>query len=247
MQLIRRFDGHSSFIIDLCFSYDAQRLLVLSNDSQLRVWDLASGTCRDWVQFDDPVTSISVSVNNEFLCASVANDTFVNVYRDKSFYLPIETLLNTKSLTAPYHVDNPKSIVDDLNLVPSLQTLSSSQESGSRGVEKLDEEGQIYSEGIDFHDYIVEGKAGAVTSAHKILSLSTLPISYFETLVNLEVLKQRNTPTIDVVKPKNAPFLLPRLKVSIVVSLLCILLTSISKLLMQMERSSYWTWQLRTK
>jgi len=67
---VRKFDGHSNRITDLCFSVDARLLVSAAMDSCVRVWDLPTSRCADWMRFEHPVTSVALSPTGEFLATA---------------------------------------------------------------------------------------------------------------------------------------------------------------------------------
>lgn len=51
-QVVRRFlHGHSGPLTDLAFTPDARRLFSASHDGTLRAWDLPTGRCVEWLNF----------------------------------------------------------------------------------------------------------------------------------------------------------------------------------------------------
>uniref|UniRef100_A0AAV1V9I0 Uncharacterized protein n=1 Tax=Peronospora matthiolae TaxID=2874970 RepID=A0AAV1V9I0_9STRA len=71
-KLVRRFSGHSHRVTDMNFSSDARWLFSSSADASLRVWDIPTGKCVDWMRFEKPVTGLAV----------VAYSFFTEVYLD---------------------------------------------------------------------------------------------------------------------------------------------------------------------
>ena len=71
-RLVRHFGGHAHRINDLCFSPDARWLLTAGMDQRVRVWDVPSSRCIDWMHFDSPVLSLDMSPSGEFLTTAHA-------------------------------------------------------------------------------------------------------------------------------------------------------------------------------
>jgi len=61
MKMVRRFEGHTDGITDLCFSEDGKWLISASMDGTLRIWDISLARQIDAMHVDVSITAISVS------------------------------------------------------------------------------------------------------------------------------------------------------------------------------------------
>jgi U3 small nucleolar RNA-associated protein 21 len=80
---VRRLCGHAAQLSDLCFSRDGRRLVTASVDGTLRVWDLPTGRCVDWLRFKSPVTGLAMSHTGEFLCTTHLDRLGLHLWSDK--------------------------------------------------------------------------------------------------------------------------------------------------------------------
>jgi U3 small nucleolar RNA-associated protein 21 len=69
-RLVRKFEGHTDRITDLCFSEDGKWLLSSSMDGSLRIWDVILGRQIDAMQVDVSITALSLSPNMDFLATT---------------------------------------------------------------------------------------------------------------------------------------------------------------------------------
>jgi U3 small nucleolar RNA-associated protein 21 len=80
---VRRLTGHTAALTDLGFSRDGRRLVTASVDASLRIWDLPTGSCVDWLSFERAVTGVSVSPTGEFLATSHVDSLSLNLWVDR--------------------------------------------------------------------------------------------------------------------------------------------------------------------
>ncbi|XP_043708500.1 U3 small nucleolar RNA-associated protein 21 homolog [Telopea speciosissima] len=70
LRIVRKFEGHTDRITDLCFSEDGKWLLSSSMDGSLRIWDVILARQIDAVQVDVAITALSLSPNMDVLATS---------------------------------------------------------------------------------------------------------------------------------------------------------------------------------
>jgi U3 small nucleolar RNA-associated protein 21 len=80
---VRRLSGHGAQISDLCFSRDGRRVFTASVDATVRVWDLPTGACVDWLRFRKAVTGITVSPTGEFVATSHVDRVGLHLWSDR--------------------------------------------------------------------------------------------------------------------------------------------------------------------
>ena len=205
-RLSRRFaGGHSREITDMAFTPDGRRLLSSALDCTLRVWDLPTGRCLNWLQFDSPIQSMAVSLSGEYLCLAQAEKEGIYMYIDRSLY---ETVHMWREPVAP------TKVADSLVLALDEETVEAAASADRDNAEAATEgEGEgitvtapqahvLSSEGKAREDGTQRGEAGTIT-------MSAVPRAYWTSLFNLEAIKQRNKPTAAPAPAPQAPFFLP--------------------------------------
>lgn len=70
LRMVRKFEGHTDRITDLCFSEDGKWLLSSSMDGSLRIWDVILGRQIDAISVDVSITAFSLSPSMDILVTS---------------------------------------------------------------------------------------------------------------------------------------------------------------------------------
>ncbi|KAF1784390.1 Porphobilinogen deaminase, dipyrromethane cofactor binding site [Phytophthora cactorum] len=86
---------------------DARWLFSSSADASLRVWDIPTGKCVDWMRFQKPVTGLAVSPTGEFLATTHVSHVGIFLWANRSFFT--EVFLDSEP-TAPILMDMPVSL-----------------------------------------------------------------------------------------------------------------------------------------
>lgn len=68
--MVRKFEGHTDRVTDLCFSDDGKWLLSSSMDGSLRIWDVLLARQIDAISVDVSITAISLSPSMDMLATS---------------------------------------------------------------------------------------------------------------------------------------------------------------------------------
>jgi U3 small nucleolar RNA-associated protein 21 len=195
--IVRRFGAgtnvhhkHTDGITDLCFSGDG-RSLYTSLDSTIRVWDVPTNKCVDWLAFKSPPTSLTISPTGQYLATTHVDRVGINLWSDKSFYETVHA--DGEELTQPAYMDEPTPIDDtalgSVKYNSVLPTMVTDQR------QPIDDSGNTI--GIP----ILAKEKGLIT-------LSGLPVAHWKNLFHLELVKQRNKPREPPKKPPSAPFFL---------------------------------------
>ena len=89
---LRRFkNGHSRRVSDIAFSSDRRMLFTASIDTTVRIWDIVSGRCLQWLSFGSAVTTMALSPTNEYLCIGLFGKVGVYTYLNRSMYQHVFT------------------------------------------------------------------------------------------------------------------------------------------------------------
>lgn len=203
-KLVRRLSGHSGAIADMGFTADARRLITASTDATLRVWDLPTGKCVDWLKFAKPVTSVTVSPSGEFLATSHQDRVGLSIWADRSFFQPV--YLDSVPLS-PCVMDEPAPITED-------STTNTQDEDDMYNQDKRAIRGALANDvSSDAHEkdtsHETSTKAVHGADGRKLITLSGLSRAYWASLFHLELIKERNKPSEAPKKPEAAPFFLP--------------------------------------
>ena len=180
-EVVRQLAGHAGVITDLAFSADSRWLVTVSLDGTGKVWDLPSGHCVDWVEFDSPAVSVDLSPTSDLMATAHVGDLGIYLWVNKTLYQHVTLAPLTK---------NSRPV--KLSLPANLSVEPSEVEDGAMEVEEAEEEFQS-------EDQI----------SQDLITLANLPGSRWQNLLNLDVIKAKNKPKAPPKKPKAAPFFLP--------------------------------------
>ncbi|KAL3647151.1 hypothetical protein CASFOL_008119 [Castilleja foliolosa] len=185
LRMVRKFEGHSDRVTDVCFSEDGKWLLTSSMDGTVRVWDVILARQLDAIHVDVSVTALSLSPNMDVLATTHVDQNGVYLW------------VNQAMFSAPSKGDSYGSGKRIVNVnLPSI---------GNSVDENIDEAEVINpQEKQDSHYSLVFDK-----QIPDLVTLSLLPKSQWQSLINLDIIKARNKPIEPPKKPEKAPFFLP--------------------------------------
>jgi len=202
LNIVRRFGfgrnptRHTGPISDFGFSPDARTLYTSSLDGTIRVWDVPTNSCVDWLSFDTPPTSLTVSPTGEFLATTHTGKLGISLWSDRSFYQTVH-VDGTLALSVPSRMDDPAPVAEagnaDDDAIKNLLNSLSSGVGGEKNNSKEPEE---------------EPRGPAKAREEGLITLSGLPPAHWKNLFHLELVKQRNKPKEPPKKPPSAPFFL---------------------------------------
>lgn len=193
--IVRRFGGgkacHTGPITDLGFNPDGRNLFSSSADGTIRVWDVPTNACIDWLSFKAPPTSLCISPTGEFLATTHEGRVSINIWSDRSYYQRIT--FDPSTLNSPVCMDDP---------VPISEAFDSTND--------LQDNGLMCKGLLSSHDD-ASGEADQKACAAKesgLITLSGLSPGHWKNLFHLELVKERNKPKEPPTKPPSAPFFL---------------------------------------
>ena len=191
---------HTGPISDLGFSPDGRTLYTSSLDGTVRVWDVPTNTCVDWLGFRTPPTSLTVSPTGEFLATTHAGKLGISLWSDRSFYQTVH-VDGAASLLEPARMDDPMPIAETKSSDESVE-LDSELLHGSLDL------GATQRQAGNGQDEDTSDLGPAVAKEAGLITLSGLPPAHWKNLFHLELVKQRNKPKEAPKKPPSAPFFL---------------------------------------
>ena len=213
---VRRLHGHTANITDLCFSSDGRWIISASGDATLRVWDLPTGHCVDWVIMPSPVLSLSMSPRGDFLATSHVDSRGIFLWANQNYF----SNLFLQPVTAPHPV------LTALPIIEGIQDGDAINEDDDDTATNDLAEGEVKEHmEVDEKEELEAAKRRAEEEAERerqeeendlglfneLITLSRAPKSKWKTLVNLELVNERNKATTAPETPKAAPFFLPTL------------------------------------
>ena len=180
---IREFWGCQGGINDFCFSSDGRWIVAASQDSVLRVWDLPTSHLIDAVRLEKPFQALGFSSSGEYLAAATEGELGVQIWTNKTLFRHVPT----------------RQIAQN-----ELSTISGPTASGEGGEGLLEAafEEEVESEQDDTAAPSVD------QLSQDIMTLSLVPKSRWQTLLHLDLIKQRNKPKEPPKAPEKAPFFL---------------------------------------
>uniref|UniRef100_A0A8I7BK31 Small-subunit processome Utp21 domain-containing protein n=1 Tax=Hordeum vulgare subsp. vulgare TaxID=112509 RepID=A0A8I7BK31_HORVV len=186
MKMVRRFEGHTDRITDLCFSEDGKWLISSSMDGTLRIWDISLARQIDAMRVDVSITSVSMSPNMDVLATTHVDQNGVYLWVNQALFSPST---NVDSYASGKHVRNV--------LLPTVSSAERSEE--EEPIKKSQDSNESNIKPFVIMDHQIPN----------MITLSLLPRSQWQSLTNLDIIKVRNKPIEPPKKPEQAPFFLP--------------------------------------
>ncbi|XP_057980808.1 uncharacterized protein LOC131166355 [Malania oleifera] len=186
LRMVRKFEGHSDRITDLCFSEDGKWLLSASMDGSLRVWDIILARQIDAMHVDVSVTALSLSPNMDILATSHVDQNGVYLWVNQAIF---SSASNVDSYASGKEVVSVK--------LPSISSIDGAQDENSN-TPAINSQPKGTCDVPQFDQQIPD-----------LVTLSLLPKSQWQSLVNLDIIKVRNKPIEPPKKPEKTPFFLP--------------------------------------
>jgi U3 small nucleolar RNA-associated protein 21 len=185
-KLVRELWGCKGTVEELTFSNDGRWIITASADSVIRVWDLPTGHLIEALRFHSKPKSIAFSNTGEFLAIAHEDSVGIQIWTNRTLF----TYVPTRQISSTDIVD--------------MDAPTASGEGGQSLVEAaltttLREEEETDEIPMPLIDQLSDD----------LLTLSLVPKSQWQTLLHLDVIRQRNKPKEPPKAPEKAPFFLP--------------------------------------
>lgn len=184
-RIVREFGGFGGRVLDLTFSSDSRWLITTSLDTIIRTFDIPSGHLIDAFRTTSVATSVSFSPTGDFLATAHVDSVGVYLWANRAQFAGF----SFRNIT--------EEDVERIDLPPMH---------GSGEDEALEDLSALVA-----HDHSQDIPGPMPDLEGEVVTLTHLPRSRWETLLNLDVIQQRNKPKEPPKAPEKAPFFLPTL------------------------------------
>lgn len=182
---IREFWGCQDTINDFSFSNDGRWIVAASQDSLLRVWDLPTSHLIDAFRLENPCKALAFSSTGEYLAAATEGELGVHIWTNRTLFKHVPTRQVSE------------------REIDSISNPTTSGEGGHGLLEAAFDEDAASDE----EDALSAPTLDQLSS--DMMTLSLVPKSRWQTLLHLDLIKQRNKPKEAPKVPEKAPFFLP--------------------------------------
>ncbi|KAJ7709752.1 Utp21 specific WD40 associated putative domain-containing protein [Mycena rosella] len=184
-RVVRELGGFRARVLDITFSPDSRWLVTTSLDSVIRTFDVPTGRLIDAFRTASVATSLSFSPTNDFLATAHVDSVGVYLWANRAQYAEVSFQSVTDDNIADVRLPSMQGAAEDEALdALSALTVQDTPEDPFSTPPQLDGD---------------------------LITLTLLPRSRWQTLLNLEVIQQRNKPKEPPKAPEQAPFFLPTL------------------------------------
>ncbi|KAJ7063493.1 Utp21 specific WD40 associated putative domain-containing protein [Mycena amicta] len=182
-RIVRELGGFRGRILDITFSPDSRWLVATSLDSVIRTFDVPTGRLIDAFRTSSVATSVSFSPTNDFLATTHVDSVAVYLWANRAQYAEVSF----------------QSVSDDDILVAKLPSVQGTAE---------DEALELLS-ALTVQEMPDDPFSTPPQLDGDLITLTLLPRSRWQTLLNLEVIQLRNKPKEPPKASEKAPFFLP--------------------------------------
>lgn len=182
-KVVRILYGHNNRITGMDFSPDGRWIVSVALDGTLRTWDLPTGGCIDGVHLPSVATSVKFSPIGDLLATTHVSGNGIFLWTNRAQFKPVSTR----------HIEEEE-----------FSTILLPNTAGDGGATLI--EGALEDEDSNKDEMVTDGGVDQIDSS--LVTLSLGPRSKFNTLLHLDVIKQRSRPKEAPKKSKKSPFFL---------------------------------------
>jgi U3 small nucleolar RNA-associated protein 21 len=180
--IVRQLGGFAGSVLDIAFSPDSRWLVACSLDSVIRTFDLPSGRLVDAFRTSSVATSIAFSPCNDFLATSHVDSVGVYLWANRVQYGDV-----------------------------SIQSVSEIRECTLPSMQNEDDYQLADFDSLTLETPSLDPFSTPEQLDSELITLTLLPRSRWQTLLNIDIIQQRNKPKEPPKAPEKAPFFLPTL------------------------------------
>ncbi|KDR73654.1 hypothetical protein GALMADRAFT_100477 [Galerina marginata CBS 339.88] len=184
-RVVRELTGFHGRILDITFSPDSRWLVVSSLDSVIRTFDIPTGRLIDAFRTSSLAASISFSPTNDFLATAHVDSVGVFLWANRAQYTNVSFQSISDNEIFEVSLPSTQGVAED----EALEALTA----------------------LKVSDAAIDVFSTPPQLDGELITLTLLPRSRWQTLLNVEVIQQRNKPKEAPKAPEKAPFFLPTL------------------------------------
>lgn len=184
-RVVRQLWGHTNRITAFDFSPDGRWIVSASLDSTIRTWDLPTGGCIDGVKLESVATNLKFSPNGDLLATTHVSGNGISIWTNKAQFKAISTRTIGEEDFAKILLPN------------------SSATGGQSILEGAFNGTDANTEDLDYNTYESMEQING-----DLITLSIGPRNKLNTLLNMDIIRQRSKPVEPPKKPQETPFFL---------------------------------------
>lgn len=182
-KVVRELWGHANRITSMDFSDDGRWLVSAALDSTIRTWDLPTGHTIDAIRTHAVCTALSFSPTGEYLATTHIDSVGIHLWTNRAQFTQVST----------------RHITED-EILDAVMPTASGQ--GGVGIMEI----ALADETEEKPDVLLDNFTTVDQLSANLLTMSMVPKSKWQNLLNLDVIRQRNKPKEPPKAPEKLPF-----------------------------------------
>lgn len=183
-RVVRQLWGHTNRITAFDFSPDGRWIVSASLDGTIRTWDLPTGGCIDGMRLESVATDLKFSPKGDFVATAHVAGNGICIWTNRAQFTPVST-----------------RAIDEEEF--SKSALPNASASGGGFLLEGAFEDSFRADSVDYTSY-----QSVEQINHDLITLSLGPRNKMNTLLALDVIRQRSKPKEQPKKSKDVPFFL---------------------------------------